>query len=243
MTGDGAQGNEVVPELSIRLNAVLAGRTRALGDAGHTSAIDKRPLSGRVQVGRNGLVDDEQAERDVHGGPEKALHHYAFDHYAWWRETLTAPPAILHQPGAFGENLSTTGLTEAEVCVGDVYSIGEVIVQVSQGRQPCWKLNLRFGERRMARLVQSTGRTGWYYRVLQPGAIEAGESLRLIERPHPDWSLARVLHVLYVDTLNFDALNEMASLVHLNERWRNMAARRVARRRIEDWSARLGTEA
>ncbi len=140
------------------VDAVLAGKVAPLGDEAlnKTSAIAKTPVDGRVRLGETGLEGDQQAELKVHGGPEKALHHYPFDHYAVWRrEWQAGVPGLarLDQAGAFGENISTSGLTETDVCVGDVYRIGSAIVQVSQPRQPCWKLNLRFARADMSRAV------------------------------------------------------------------------------------------
>ncbi|NVJ03616.1 MOSC domain-containing protein, partial [Myxococcus sp. AM009] len=129
-------------------------------------AIDKRPVRDAVEVGINGIVGDEQGDLRVHGGPDKAIHHYPFDHYAAWQADIGAQP-LLAQPGAFGENVSTTGITEADICVGDRLRAGSVMLEVSQLRQPCWKLNDRFNTRDMARRVQHTARTGWYYRVLE----------------------------------------------------------------------------
>ncbi|KID12209.1 molybdenum cofactor sulfurase, partial [Rhodobacteraceae bacterium PD-2] len=109
----------------------------------------------------------------------------------------------------------------------------------SQGRQPCWKLNHRFGVPNMARRVQQTGRTGWYYRVLEPGTVTPGDRLELIDRLAPDWTLRRLWHALYVDRMNLVELEGIAALDVLAEGWRKYAVRRLDSRRVEDWSARL----
>ncbi|HET8728715.1 MAG TPA: MOSC domain-containing protein, partial [Alphaproteobacteria bacterium] len=162
-----------------------------------------------------------------------------FDHYPVWREGLPQAAELLSGPGAFGENLSSTGLTEQEVCVGDVFALGTARLQVSQARQPCWKLGCRFGDPAMPRLVQDSGRTGWYYRVLDPGVAAAGDRLILRDRPNPDWTLARVLHVLYHDCLNRPALAAIAGLEDLAVGWRRLAQRRLDSMTVEDWGARL----
>ncbi|MCJ2142534.1 MOSC domain-containing protein [Methylobacterium sp. E-066] len=224
----------------VTIDAVLAGPSAPLGTTGSFSAIVKAPLDGPIAVGPNGLEGDEQADRRHHGGPEKAVHHYAFDHYTGWRQDLPdAEPALLARPGAFGENLSTAGLTETDICVGDLWRAGSVLLQVSQARQPCWKLNHRFGAADMARRVQASGRTGWYYRVVEPGVIAAGDRLRMIERPHPAWPLARLLRAFYVDRLDRDALAGIAELDALSPSWRALARRRLERGVVEDWAARL----
>jgi len=220
---------------------LLAGRAVPFGPRGEPSAIAKRPVAGPIALGLEGLACDQQGDRRHHGGPEKALLHYAIDHYEAWRAELPEAAQRLDAPGAFGENVSTLGLTEAAICAGDVLRIGGALVQVSQGRQPCWKLNVRFGRRDMARRVQSSGRTGWYYRVIEPGAIAAGDAVALIDRPHPDWPVARLLGVLYRDTLDRDALEAMAAMPELAESWRDLAARRLETRAVESWTSRLET--
>src|SRR5690606_28558955 len=136
-----------------------AGRARAFGPQGQRSAIDKAPVDGPALVTVTGLVGDEQADRKHHGGPDKAVHAYAVAHYPAWIAELPAAAGAL-RPGGFGENLVVDGVTEADVCLGDRWRIGPVLLEVSQGRQPCWKLNVRFGQPDMARRVQTSGRTG-----------------------------------------------------------------------------------
>lgn len=225
--------------MSAAVEAVLVGRIAPLGSRGTASGIDKRPAAGAVRITASGLDGDAQGDRKHHGGPEKAVHHYAFDHYPAWLADHPGLAPMLGRRGAFGENISTTGMTEAGICIGDIYRLGTALVQVSQGRQPCWKLNERFGLPAMARRVQETGRTGWYYRVLEEGAVAAGDTVTLVERPAPGWTLARVQHVLYHDTLNTDVLEQLAALPALAESWRTLARRRLERGLVEDWSRRL----
>jgi len=220
---------------------LLVGRRAPFGPNGEPSAIDKRRLTGPVALGALGLEGDEQGDLRHHGGADKALHHYPAEHYPAWRRALPEVSAAQWEPGAFGENLSTTGLTEGDVCIGDVFRLGSALLQVSQARQPCWKLNVRFGRSDMSRLVQASARTGWYYRVLDSGEIAAGMDMRLIERPHPEWPLARLLHHLYVDPLERQALAAIARLAVLPPSWRQLAERRLRTGRVEDSSARLDT--
>lgn len=220
------------------LPRVLVGRIMPLGESGRVSAIDKRPVSGPWGIGLQGLTNDAQANRAHHGGPEKALHHYAFDHYAAWIAEIGDHP-LLASPGAFGENLSTVGWTEDDICVGDVIRFGAARLQVSQGRQPCLTLNLRFGLKDMALRVQQNGRSGWYYRVLEPGVAKEGDGLQLIHRAQPDWTLARLNKVLYHDVRNHAELSEMAGLVELSSNWRELARRRLNSGKTEDWTRRL----
>jgi MOSC domain-containing protein YiiM len=191
-----------------------------------------------VLLRRTGLEGDAQGDMLRHGGPEKAVHHYPFDHYVEWKSEI-GPNALLDQPGASGENVSTAGLTEADVAIGDIFRLGRALIQVSQGRQPCWKLNERFADARMARRVQDSGRTGWYYRVLEEGVAVPGDLLALVERVSEDWTIRRVWHYFYVDTMNADALRQIAALPSLARGWRDHAAKRLATRAVEDWGTRL----
>lgn len=221
---------------------LLTGRATPLPDSSTTSGIIKTPAVTPLMLGACGFEGDEQADRRVHGGVEKAVHHYPFEHYAIWQAELGRLQPLT-APGGFGENLSSNGLTEVNVAVGDIFQLGTARVQVSQGRQPCWKLNLRFGIPDMARRVQDTGRTGWYFRVLEPGVVAPDDRITLIDRVAPDWTLHRLWHALYIDRLNLHELRGIATLEVLAEGWRNYARRRLESGRVEDWSKRLDGKA
>ncbi|ABL69537.1 MOSC domain-containing protein [Paracoccus denitrificans] len=222
----------------MRPATLLTGRAAPLPGCDTLSGIGKTAVTHPLRLGPEGFEGDEQADRRVHGGIEKAVHHYSLDHYSDWRAELGDLQALT-APGGFGENISTAGLTEEEVAVGDTFRLGGALIQVSQGRQPCWKLNHRFGVADMARRVQQTGRTGWYYRVLQTGTVAPGDRLELIGRLAPDWTLRRLWHALYVDRMNLVELEGIAALDVLAEGWRKYAVRRLESHRVEDWSARL----
>jgi MOSC domain-containing protein YiiM len=175
--------------------AVLLGQVRPFRGDDEPSAIGKLPVTDMVAVGALGLAGDEQADRTVHGGIDKAVHHYPADHYDWWRGHLGDTP-LLGAPGAFGENISATGLDESNVCLGDRFRLGTALVEVSQARQPCWKLDHRFGTKGVMATVVKTRRTGWYYRVLEPGQVRAGDMLDLVERRYPEWPLASLFGLL-----------------------------------------------
>ncbi len=224
--------------MNVTTDTILIGEVKPITGSAHTSGIDKHPVSGAIKVGRNGLEGDFQSDLKHHGGVDKALHHYALDHYAFWRAEL-GDKDVLRQAGAFGENLSSTGITEEHVCIGDIFSIGSVVVQVTQARQPCWKLNTRFQHERMSSLVQTTMRTGWYYRVLEEGWIEAGNEMVLAERSYPEWSLARILDILYKRDFDPDVLREASRIKALPASWRTIFERRLETRQIENWDARL----
>lgn len=222
------------------IDALYGGKPREIAP-GRRSAIMKEPLLAPWRIAREGLVGDRQANRKHHGGPDKALHHYPRDHYAAWRAELPELADAFVAP-AFGENISTRGLTERDVCIGDVFALGGARLQVSQGRQPCLTLNIRFGRKHMARRTQETMRCGWYYRVLQEGDAAPGDALRLNERPRPDWPLSRVFALLYERMQAYDELAEMAALPELAESWRELARKRIETGRVESWGSRLGSD-
>ena len=230
------------PAATAQITAVLTGPVAPLGAAGATSAIAKRPAAQPVAIGPLGLAGDAQADLRVHGGPDKAVHLYAWAHYAQWQQDLQAatglPPPLLQAPGAFGENLAVTGVDEAGVCMGDHWRAGSAVLQVTQGRQPCWKLNLRFGVPDMAARVQQSLRAGWYCRTLQAGMVQAGDALELLERPHPGWTVQRLLALIRDRECNPDVLGEVLALP-LPPSWRKLFTRRLEQGLAENWEPRL----
>jgi len=218
------------------------GRARPFGPKGALSAIDKQPLEleSAVELGPNGLAGDEQGDPRHHGGPDKAVHAYPLAHYALWRaEHPEVSDSFVR--GGFGENLVVGGLDESGVCLGDLWQVGACLLQVSQGRQPCWKLNLRFGLPDMARKVQDSGRSGWYFRVLRGGQIAAPAIAQLVGRPHAEWPLSRVSDLLYHDRLNTGALAELAQIPGLPISWQRLVQARLNSGRVEDWDRRILT--
>ncbi|OLF51921.1 MOSC domain-containing protein [Pseudomonas chlororaphis] len=221
----------------LSLDALLTGRAVPYSRPGSMSGIAKSPRTGSLEVGPVGLLEDEQGDLRVHGGPEKAIHHYPREHYASWVAEL-GPHALLERPGAFGENFSTTGWTEQNVCLGDRVRVGSVLLEVSQGRMPCWKLNDRFAVPDMALRVQQSGRTGWYYRVLEAGRVSADDALQRLERPFEHWPLARLSAVLFSRTVELEEIRQCLALP-LVPSWRRTLERRLEQAVVEDWGPRL----
>jgi len=204
----------------MQIDAVLTGRIAAFGPEGEASAIAKTPVAGPRTIGFLGIEGDAQADLSVHGGPEKAIHHYPRDHYAWWQDRLPGR-ALLAAPGAFGENISTHGLTEDDVCIGDRFRLGTALVEVCQGRQPCWKQAHRLGDRSVVATMVTSGRSGWYYRVIEEGSVAAGDRILRTARIHPEWSVARVTGIV-IGGRERDAasLRELGGLRELSTTWR-----------------------
>ena len=205
------------------VDSLLTGQVVLFADS--TSAIAKTAVDGPRNVGFLGIEGDAQADLSVHGGPDKAIHHYPRDHYGFWRATLGERP-VLSAAGAFGENISTTGLTETAACIGDRYRLGTALVEIAQGRQPCWKQGHRLGDARAVLTMVKTRHCGWYYRVLEEGAVAAGDALALVDRPHPDWTVARVIGLLIAGDAKHNpaAARDLAALTVLADGWRQRAA-------------------
>lgn len=216
---------EITIAESFSLRSLRAGMIQQFGPAGQPSAISKLPVNQALSVDASGLAGDQHADIVHHGGIDKALHHYPAEHYAVWAAELPYQTALF-VIGGFGENLSTLGLTEDNVCLGDIFQAGSVTLQVSQGRNPCWKLNHRFGVPDMVPRVQDSGRTGWYYRILAGGSLAPEDALTLVERPLPEWSLTRLFTVLHAVHPDRRALDELAESGVLSASWREKARQR-----------------
>ncbi|MCL9999999.1 MAG: MOSC domain-containing protein [Erythrobacter sp.] len=204
------------------IEAVCAGTARPFNGV-ELSAIQKRPQDGPVQIHAEGLAPDEQADRRVHGGPEMALHLYPLDHHDWWRGEIGASP-LLDEPGGFGSNLAVRGLTESQVHIGDRFLLGTALIEVSQPRQPCWKIEHRFGHKGMVAAIIRTGRCGWYFRVIEPGEVAAGESLERVAIGAAEWSVARVFRALVAGKATPEERAALAALAPLSPKLREKAA-------------------
>lgn len=170
---------------------LCVGVVRRLEDEGQSSAIDKQVTDGPLLIGAEGLAGDAQADRRVHGGPEKAIHHYPAENYARLAERFPAIAVQLH-PGSIGENIAIAGWNENNVCIGDVFRLGDARIQVSQPRTPCWKIDHRYASKGIAAFIAESGLTGWYYRVLEGGQAASGGPFELLVRQAGAVSLAEL---------------------------------------------------
>jgi MOSC domain-containing protein YiiM len=225
------------PEPSTTAASVIAlftGTAREIGPTGSgdwwdkpwRTGFHKEPQSGPVWLGYNGFRGDEQADRKNHGGVDKAVCVYASEHYGGWRSELALPDLPL---GAFGENLATAGLVESGLCIGDTFLVGEARVQVSQPRQPCWKLARRWRIEDLALRVERTGRTGFYFRVLQHGWVRAGDRFIAGERLFPHWTVARCNHLMHHAKDDLEGARELAGCPALSGSWKDSLWNRATR--------------
>jgi len=204
------------------LLSVQTGRAAPLGPGDVPSAFVKTARQGQVAVTRLGLEGDEQADLAVHGGPEKAVYAYAAAHYPQWASEF---PQLAAQfgGGAMGENLTVAGLEESGICVGDVHQAGSALLQVCQPRQPCFKFALRHNNKYLPKAMVRNGFSGWYYRVLRVGQLQAGDILTLKDRPNPDFAFTRLVEIIYRGKATTEEIHRMAELEGLASQWRSRA--------------------
>lgn len=210
------------------LAAVHTGRTaRLAGDPTRRTAFVKTPVAGPVAIHPLGLAGDEQANTRVHGGPEKAVYAYPLSGYAGWRADL---PDLADRflAGAMGENLVVDGQDETSIHIGDIIRCGTVTLQVAQLREPCATLAAVFGTPRVVKAMTRSGRCGWYCRVLEPGTVTAGDPHAVIERPNPDWPVARFAAIASGKSGTVEALAQAATLRGLTKAWQVRIAKSLA---------------
>ncbi|OAK96621.1 PK beta-barrel-protein domain-containing protein-like protein [Phaeosphaeriaceae sp. SRC1lsM3a] len=201
------------------------------------SAIAKLPLSGPTEITIDGIKSDEH-EFPAHIHPDKAILHYCTKHYDEWKKEIPASEPLF-KPGGFGENIFNEEISERDVCIGDRIAIGDVIVEVSEPRSPCAKLNHRFEVRDMAKRTQSLLRTGWLYRVIKPGIVQPGDMFRLLERPYPEWSVARVMYYLFIDTKDIEMMKQIVEITPLGFDIKDKFKARLATGAVEDQDRRM----
>lgn len=208
------------------VEGVFAGGLRELQPEGQSTGMYKQPVQGDALIESHGIGGDQQADRRVHGGPEKAVHHYAAENYAKLAAAFEHCAAQL-VPGSLGENLSSHGLDECNVFIGDVYRVGTSLLRVSQPRSPCWKINHRFAEDTLSMFVVQQHLTGWYYRVLSPGVVRAGDRIELVERYTERFSLDAFWTLQLQHRPQFQDLLQLSETPGLNQDWRQRLSGRA----------------
>jgi MOSC domain-containing protein YiiM len=214
------------------VHKIFIGKVKQLGDNNATGAMNKqwetgmfkKEHEGEIWLGKNGFTGDEVADKKNHGGVEKAVFAYPIKHYTYWKEELELNSIDM---GAMGENFAVLEMDEFTVYIGDTFKMGDAIIQVSQPRQPCWKPARRFGIIDLALQIQNSGFTGWYFRVLQEGAVTPGTDLELIDRPYPQWSIAACNEVMHVYKEDLRMTEELASCTLLASSWRKRLNKRL----------------
>lgn len=217
------------------LNGVFRGKVAQR--YGIETAIDKFPVEERIYLSFDGLEGDQNADLDHHGGPDRALHQYPKEHYVYWSEKYGK--TIDWQAAGMGENLSSEGMTEDTVCLGDRYQWGEAIIEVCQPRSPCFKLNERWGIEKFAIDMQEVSRCGWLYRVISPGFVCVHDPLMLIERVRNAMTLREVCVMFFGNPLDKIGLQQLKKQSKLSNSWLSKVMDRLETNEVENWNFRL----
>ncbi len=189
-----------------------------------STGIFKEPVDGRVRVRTLNLDGDRQSDLSVHGGPEKAVYLYPSEHYEFWKHEL---PDMTLPWGMFGENLTTTGLFETEVHVGDRFRAGTAELKVTQPRMPCYKLGIRFGRADIIKRFLASERTGFYFSVLKEGEVGAGDDIELLERNASGVTIVDVTRLYGTEKENAELMRRAIATETLPVSWRDYFLKRI----------------
>ena len=184
------------------------------------SAIWKSPVSGRVKARGVNLAGDDQADREAHGGPDKAIYAYASEDTQWWEDELTTKL----EPGQFGENLTTEGIDVNDAVVGERWEVGSTLLEVSEPRVPCWRLGARMNDKRFPRLFTQAMRPGTYLRIVTEGDIGVGDEIRVVRRPDHDLTIRDVFRIFSRDRHEVERL---LPIPQLSDAWKGWAEKRL----------------
>lgn len=181
-----------------------------------TTGIFKEPVSGRIKLRRLNLDGDRQADLTVHGGPDKSVYAYPAEHYDYWKKRL---PNMKLPWGMFGENLTTEGLLEDQVNIGDVFQVGSSEVIATQPRMPCYKLGVKFGSMDIVKKFMDSKLPGIYFRVLKEGEVGAGDEIELISRDKNNVTVKDVVRLVTGET-DMATMRRVVHIKALPEAWR-----------------------
>jgi MOSC domain-containing protein YiiM len=215
-----------------QVDVLLIGQPKPFHADGTMSAMARMPVDRPVFLGKHGFAGDQVADPTVHGGADKAVHFYPAEHYPKWIAHFAAENFVhplLDQAGAFGENISACGLLEDNLSIGDQFRLGRAVVEVAQGRQPCWKLDHHFGVHGLSGAVINSGRCGGYFRVIEEGEVAPGDRIEQLHAAGHDWTIARTFHLLIGGGHRAagakSALQALTTLETLADSWRSRAAK------------------
>jgi MOSC domain-containing protein YiiM len=210
----------------MKLSSVNVGLPREIEWKGKLvrTSIFKAPVPGRVRVSQLNLEGDQQSDLSVHGGIDKAVYAYPSEHYSFWRKEL---PGMDLPWGVFGENLTTEGLLEEAVHIGDRFRVGSAEFAVTQPRMPCFKLGIRFDRPDIVKRFLQSGRSGFYFAVLKEGEVTAGDSIELLKRDEHGVTVADIVNLYGRDAANQELLRRVSELPSLPESWRDYFRKRL----------------
>ncbi len=214
--------------IEAKLLSVNIGRPQLVmrNGAAVSTAIYKKPIAGRVVLRTLNLDGDRQADLSVHGGPSKAVYLYPSEHYAFWQAEF---PDTEFEPGMFGENFTTLGLSEPETNIGDKFRIGDAVVMVTEPRMPCYKLGVRFGRVDIIKKFLVSGRSGFYCSVLEEGEVGAGDRIDLIKRAQDRVRVSDITRLYTSEQRSVEMLRQAIELEALPESWKEHFRLRLAK--------------
>ena len=204
---------------AMKLVSVNVGLPRTVMQNGDpvSTGIFKAPVAGRVMLRTLNLDGDRQADLSVHGGPTKAVYAYPSEHYEYWKREL---PGMTLPWGMFGENFTTSGLFESDLNIGDKFRVGSAVVRVTEPRMPCYKLGIKFGRPDIVKRFLASGRTGFYFAVIQEGEIGAGDEIEPIEKNQDDVKVSDITRLYTREKHNVALLRRAIEVETLPESWR-----------------------
>lgn len=213
----------------MRIVSIQVGSPREVLSKGRvvTTAIFKQPVAGHVMLRGLNLDGDQQADLSVHGGPEKAVYVYPVEHYPFWRAEY---PELDLPYGMFGENLTSEGLLEDDVCIGDAFRIGGAEVVATQPRMPCYKLGVKFGRDDILKRFLRSRRTGWYLSVTHEGEIGPGDPIERLSRDPHGLTITDLTRLYAEDRFNLDLLHRALAVPALPAAWRDYFQQRLDKR-------------
>lgn len=214
------RGNTIVASINVGMPDLLNHGNKQV-----QSGIRKAPVSGSIQITANGLPGDGQADLVYHGGSDKAVCVYSADHFPYWEERLGFELTV----GSFGENFTLTSWSETDWCIGDQVRVGSALLQVSQPRQPCYKLGARHERPELTAWVTETGYTGFYLRVLEEGEAAIGDEAIVVERDHARITIAEANRVMHHDKMDAVGIRSLLSVPALSDSWRETLTERLNR--------------
>ncbi|KXI29619.1 MOSC domain-containing protein [Paraglaciecola hydrolytica] len=196
---------------------LFSGNKTAIGPKLSPTGIIKKPIE-HAQVNALGIVGDVQADKRVHGGPQKALHQFSLSSY----QRIIQQYPLLHRkalPGSIGENISTALMHEDNVCIGDIYQVGSATLQVSAPRIPCWKIDAKFRQPGLSQFIAQHHLSGWYYRVIAAGQLQVGDTFKLVERSNSNLTIRHFLHMLQSKKLDVESILMIENASGLDPQW------------------------
>jgi MOSC domain-containing protein YiiM len=209
-----------------QVDSVNVGRPKLLLINGqpNKTGIDKQPIDGPVELRDDAVAGDAVVDREYHGGYDKAVYAYASEDYAWWSGELGRELG----PGAFGENLTTSGIAIAEARIGERWRVGSALLEVSEPRQPCSTLGAKMGDQRFVRRFAKALRLGTYMRIIEPGVVAAGDAIDVVDRPDHEVTVGLLGRVLFEDS---SLGPQVLAAGALTDAWRARGERLAAKQR------------